>query len=340
MSATLVLPLRVPPKDSAMPPTTSPRTPLLRAFQWLFFPLSLVTGITVMGVAMAHGAPVALLATAIPLFFLVLIGVVERLLPYERDWNRARGDVGADLSSLVIVALGVESIFKAVGPVAVIWILTMLHLPKDFSVFPRTAPFWVQCAIVIVFIDFVKYWFHRMGHETRFWWPLHSVHHAVKRVHMLNGFRIHPIYHTLTYILGYFPCILLGAPAETLFVHTVILGIVGGFQHCNIDLRYGVLNYVFSTNEIHRWHHSTKVSEGNKNYGAIFSFFDVLFGTYHNVPGRAPAVIGMVHEEGYPLHSYLGQLAIPFTYGRRVKNAHIDDLEPLDRGGRAETPAR
>ncbi len=307
-----------------------PRSPWVNAFQWLFFPVSLFGGATVMGIALAHGVPAAPLAMAIPLFFLIAIAIVERRLPYEPDWNRARGDITADLASLVTVAFGVETLFKVAGPVAVVGILSLLKLPADFNVFPRNAPFWVQCAIVIGFIDFVKYWFHRMGHETRFWWPLHSVHHAVKRVHMLNGFRIHPLYHTLTYVLGYFPCILLGAPAETLFVHTVILGIVGGFQHCNIDLRYGVLNYIFSTNEIHRWHHSTRVAEGNKNYGAIFSFFDVIFGTYYNVPGKAPAVIGMVHEDGYPLHSYWEQLAIPFTYRRRVKNADVDHVVEAD----------
>jgi sterol desaturase/sphingolipid hydroxylase (fatty acid hydroxylase superfamily) len=294
--------------------------PFVTAFQWLFFPVSLVSGLAAMGFALGRGTAVAAqLALGIPIFFMVLIAIAERLLPWDASWNRSRGDVLADLLSLGTVAFGLETLFKVGGPVAVIWILAKLDLPATWTAFPRHWPFWAQCLVVIGFIEFVKYWFHRMGHETKFWWPLHSVHHAVKRVYLLNGFRIHPLYHLLTYILGYFPCILLGAPPETLLVHTAALGIVGAFQHANVHLKFGFLNYVFSTNEIHRWHHSTRVEEGNKNYGAILSIFDVIFGSYYNVPGKSPEVIGMVHEEGYPIHDYFAQLAIPFTYRRRVK---------------------
>lgn len=282
-------------------------------FQWLFFPVSLVAGVAAIGCALHYQVAPATAAMAIPIFFLVLLALCERILPYEPDWNRGRGDLAADLMSIGLVALGLENVLR----VCSVWALSAL--PAAWHVFPRHAPFWAQCALVIGFIELVKYWFHRMGHESKLWWPLHSVHHAVERVYLLNGFRIHPLYHLLTYLLGYLPCILLGAPPETLLVHTVILGICGGFQHCNVDLRFGLLNYVFSTNEIHRWHHSTRLSEGNRNYGAILSIFDVLFGTWYNVPGSRPARIGMADEEGYPMHDYLRQLLVPFT--RTTKRA-------------------
>lgn len=291
----------------------------VKPFQWLLFPASYVVGLGAIFYAIAHGLPAEPLALGIPLVLMVFLAIFERILPYDADWNRARGDVKADVLSIVTVAFGLETIFKVVGPLAVIAILARLHLPADWHVFPRHWPLWAQAALVIGCIEFVKYWFHRLGHENALWWQLHSVHHAVKRVYLLNGFRIHPLYHLLTYVLGYFPCILLGAPAETLMVHTVALGIAGSFQHCNVDLRYGILNYVFSTNEIHRWHHANNTREGNKNYGAILSIFDVVFGTYSNVPGEAPKVIGMVHEEGYPMNSYPKQLLVPFFYKRWVK---------------------
>jgi ornithine lipid hydroxylase len=295
------------------------RAPWVTAFQWLFFPVSLVAGVAAFGVVLAKHGPAVQAAMAIPLVVMVALFVAERRLPWDPAWNASHGDVGADLLSIATVAFGVESLFKVAGPLAVIWILSQLGLPAGWHVFPTHWPFWAQCALVIGFIELVKYWFHRLGHESKAWWPLHSVHHAVKRVYLLNGFRIHPLYHILTYVLGYFPCILLGAPTETLLVHTVNLGICGGFQHCNVDLKYGVLSKIFSTNEIHRWHHSTLLAEGNRNYGAILSIFDVIFGTWYHVPGASPARIGMVQEEGYPFNSYLAQLAIPFTYRKRVK---------------------
>lgn len=291
----------------------------VKPFQWLFFPLSYVIGITIIGYALAHHLPAEPIAMAIPLTLMAIIAVFERILPFDPEWNRSRGDVKADLLSILTVPFILETIFKVAGPVAVVWTLARFGRSPDWHAFPRHWPFWAQCALVVGFIEFVKYWFHRLGHESPFWWRLHSVHHAVKRVYLLNGFRIHPLYHLLTYLLGYFPCILLGAPSETLMVHTVLLGIAGSFQHCNIHLKLGALNYVFSTNEIHRWHHSNDVREGNKNYGAILSVFDVLFGTYYNVPNAAPRTIGMVHEEGYPIHSYPKQLLVPFFYKRWVR---------------------
>ena len=291
----------------------------ITAFQWLLFPASLLGGIAAMGYALHNHLAPEQAATAIPVFFMILLGLVERWLPWDPSWNQSQGDVKADLQSLVVAAFGLETLFKVAGPVAVIWVLSQFNLPPDWHVFPLQWPFWAQCVLVIGVIEIVKYWFHRMGHESPFWWPLHSIHHAVHRVYLLNGFRIHPLYHVMTYVLGYFPCIVLGAPPETLLMHTVILGICGSFQHCNVHLKFGVLNYIFSTNEIHRWHHSTRLEEGNKNYGAIFSIWDVVFGTYFNRPGQSPAVIGMVKERGYPINSYWKQLLIPFMYRRWVK---------------------
>jgi sterol desaturase/sphingolipid hydroxylase (fatty acid hydroxylase superfamily) len=293
-----------------------------RAFQWAFFPVTLVAGLGAMAFVLEHGLSADAAAVGIPLVVFALIAIFERVLPWNPDWNRSRGDVGADVASLGIVALGVESVLKVAGPAAAVLVVarfSSFSLPAGARLFARHLPFWAQCALVVGFIELVKYWFHRLGHESPFWWPLHSVHHAVKRVYVLNGFRIHPLYHGMTYLLGYFPCILLGAPVETLLVHNVILGICGAFQHCNIDLKYGPLNYVFSTNEIHRWHHSTLKREGNRNYGACLSIFDVVFGTYFNAPGRSPEVIGMFAEEGYPMNSYWRQLAVPFMYRRWVK---------------------
>lgn len=302
-------------------PTIDNTSRWVQAFQWLFFPVSLASGIAAMAYALSQHIAPEQVAMAIPVSCLVLLAIGERMLPYNPDWNRSQGDVTADLLSLGMVALGLETLFKTAGPAAAVWLLAQLGLPADWHVFPRHWPFWAQCALVIGVIEIVKYWFHRIGHEVDFWWPLHSVHHAVKRVYLLNGFRIHPLYHLLTYVLGYFPCILLGAPSETLLMHTVILGICGGFQHCNMRLKFGWLNYLFSTNEIHRWHHSTRLEEGNKNYGAIFSLWDVVFGSYYNRPDEAPATIGMVKETGYPMNSYWKQLLVPFMYRRWVKSS-------------------
>ncbi len=279
-----------------------------------FFPVSLALGIVAMSFILKYQLPPELGTLGIPVLSIILIAIAERILPFDASWNKPMGDIPADLSSLAVVAFGLEPIFKAIGPGLVVMVLSWMSLPPTWHIFPVQWPFWAQCLLVILFIELVKYWFHRINHENPYWWRLHSVHHAVKRLYWLNGFRIHPVYHVLTYLLGYFPCILAGAPPETLMMHVVVLGICGGFQHCNIQLNHGIFNYIFSTNEMHRWHHSPDLAEGNKNYGAILIIYDLIFGTWYNVPGKSPVIIGFSDEEYYPRNNYWAQLLIPFWW--------------------------
>jgi sterol desaturase/sphingolipid hydroxylase (fatty acid hydroxylase superfamily) len=53
----------------------------------------------------------------------------------------------------------------------------------------------------------------------------------------------------------------------------------GIFQHANVQLRLGPLNWFFSMAELHRWHHSRTVEEANHNYGQTISVWDWVFGT-------------------------------------------------------------
>ena len=167
-------------------------------------------------------------------------------------------------------------------------------------------------ALLVLLADLAKYWFHRFGHEHPLGWRLHSVHHATKRVYWLNGFRIHPLYHIINFLLAVLPWLCLGASVEAVALHTVILAISAAFQHANVELRHGWLNTVFNTNELHRWHHSRRLDEANANYGAVLVLWDHLFGTYRpRTPGQ-PAEMGLENEAGYPMNSYFQQLLVPF----------------------------
>ena len=137
-------------------------------------------------------------------------------------------------------------------------------------------------------------------------------------MHLLNGFRIHPLYHLCTFLLGVVPCYLIGASEEALIINSVILAIGGSIQHCNIKLRYGWLNYIFNTNELHRWHHSKNISEGNTNYGAVLIVYDVLFGTHYYRPDAEPLELGISDEERYPMNNYWKQLLIPFRWKSQI----------------------
>ena len=286
-----------------------------QAVSWALFPVTLVAGVGAALFIIERELPIEWAALGIPLAVLALVAVFERIMPFEKTWNSGQGDTGADVSSLVIVAGGLETLIAALYPALAALIYIKLDAAEfTGSRFPSDWPLLAQVVLLVLLSDLAKYWFHRFGHETDLGWRLHSVHHSVKRVYWLNGFRIHPLYHVINFVIAIFPWVALGAPAEAVAMYTVVLAISAAFQHANIDLRHGFLNYIFNTNELHRWHHSRRLDEANANYGAIVLVWDLLFGSYRPRSEGAPAELGMVVEDGYPMNSYFKQLLVPFFW--------------------------
>jgi sterol desaturase/sphingolipid hydroxylase (fatty acid hydroxylase superfamily) len=62
-----------------------------------------------------------------------------------------------------------------------------------------------------------------------------------------------------------------------------------------VRLNYGPLRYVPVSPEFHHWHHSSEHEARDKNFGGIFAFFDLLFGSVHLPKGRKAKVFGVDH---------------------------------------------
>lgn len=291
---------------------------LIRLFEWGFFPLLAIYGIGMMALFIdtPYAAPASVL---ISVSILAITFVAERLHPLAPEWNRNRGDLQPDIASILIVGVGLESLLKVLGPVLATLVFLALDLPAAFRAFPADMPFWLEVTTVVLIVEFAKYWFHRISHNNDLLWPLHSVHHSVKRMHMLNGFRIHPLYHFVTFLLGVVPCHLLGASEQALIMNAVILALGGAIQHCNVKLQFGWLNYIFNTNELHRWHHSLVLEEANHNYGAVLIIYDVMFGTHYYRRDELPNELGILYENNYPMNNYWKQLVVPFRWKQWVR---------------------
>ena len=94
---------------------------------------------------------------------------------------------------------------------------------------------------------------------------------------------------------------------------------IGLFQHANIDIRLGPLNYVFSAAPVHRWHHSRSREEADHNYGDNFIFWDVVFGTYYRPREREVEALGIAGLDAFP-KSYVAQLLAPLRW-RSIEEA-------------------
>jgi len=78
----------------------------------------------------------------------------------------------------------------------------------------------------------------------------------------------------------------LGLSRVQCVAYPAVQGMHGQVQHSNIERRSGALDHVFSTPDLHRWHHSTVYEKGDTNDGAVTSLWDKVFGTFFRPEDR------------------------------------------------------
>jgi sterol desaturase/sphingolipid hydroxylase (fatty acid hydroxylase superfamily) len=168
-------------------------------------------------------------------------------------------------------------------------------------------PLPLQAALVIVAMDFVQYWLHRLFH-TEWLWPFHAIHHSAEDLDWSATYRIHPV-NLAIYGAGAIAIIHLAGFSSVAFL---IVGpfnlVVGALVHANLNWTFGPLRFVFASPVYHRWHHVRDPALHNKNFAPTFPIFDLIFGTYHMPKGELPSGYGV---EGVPPHFFL-QLLWPF----------------------------
>jgi sterol desaturase/sphingolipid hydroxylase (fatty acid hydroxylase superfamily) len=253
----------------------------------------------------------------VPPAFLALCALfyaLERWRPFTRAWWPTRADVRVDLPLLLLagpVGVGI------VTPLVVV-LSGALSRMLGAGLWPTHWPLVAQAVLALFVGDFVRYWFHRAEHHWLPLWRIHATHHSAERIYFLNGPRLHPLEVALSGILQTAPLVALGAGEDALGLQLLLTLAIGRFQHCNLALSLGPLDYVFSAPEPHRWHHSRTLAEANSNYGSNLIVWDIVFGTFLLPAGRTPpADIGIAALPAFP-SGYLDQLASPFRW-RRVK---------------------
>ena len=80
----------------------------------------------------------------------------------------------------------------------------------------------------------------------------------------------------------------LGTSKDVLALTAVAVVVADAFQHANIAIRLGPLSWIYSIGNLHRWHHSRDRHEDDANYGNVYIFWDVVFGTRYLPGDREP----------------------------------------------------
>jgi sterol desaturase/sphingolipid hydroxylase (fatty acid hydroxylase superfamily) len=289
-------------------------------FQWSVFPAVLAGSVWASVLLMDRGWEPALAILGPQLLALASIALLERVHPLHRSWLHSKGDLSVDVRH----ALTIGSSLALAGPITLamgVAIAGWLSERFGMGLWPDAWPLLAQLGAALVVGELPQYWVHRLEHERPWLWRFHALHHSAPRLYWLNAARFHPIDILMNYVPSYLLLIALGCSPSILALFGLVSAVHGNFQHANLQLRCGPLNWLFSMAELHRWHHSTLLDESNTNYGQQMIVWDVVFGTRFLPKGRRPPEeIGLTGGlSAFPM-TYLAQLASPFRW-RRIEEA-------------------
>ncbi len=136
--------------------------------------------------------------------------------------------------------------------------------------------------LALLIPDILWYWVHRLSHEGRgrsgqWMWKMHLAHHLPQQVYLL----MHAVAHPLNTIIE---CVILPCRCSCW----------GSPPRCCLWPAWW-----WGCRELHRYHHSADPPEA-KNYAAVVTLWDLLFGTFYYRPGVVAQRLGLEHPAQHP----------------------------------------
>ncbi len=157
------------------------------------------------------------------------------------------------------------------------WIPPMLE-----RVFPALLGHAVLTFVIYaIILDFADYWRHRVSHMVRWWWALHSVHHAQRQMTFWSDDRNHVLDDFIAFVWFGVIALAIGVPPMQFPLLVLVLRFVESLSHANARVSFGVVGErLLVSPRFHRAHHGV-LAFGRRscNYGAVLPWWDMLFGT-------------------------------------------------------------
>jgi sterol desaturase/sphingolipid hydroxylase (fatty acid hydroxylase superfamily) len=212
--------------------------------------------------------------------------ILERLFPYKKR------RFGKDnlLTCIYFVFSSKIAIFTLVVVPLIQSVYTKYNLPS-LGLSETLHPV-LYILITLLAITFVDYWAHRWLHTSLLLWHIHKIHHAPAHLNWATRYHEHfamqilhaPLWTVVSLFLGTEMFI---APMGIFFFTIDFL------QHSNVSFNFRFLNYILSTPQVHRFHHSSNPAHFDHNFGGTLIIWDILFGTYYFDPKNPPKEYGL-----------------------------------------------
>jgi len=215
---------------------------------------------------------------------LLLFWIIEGAIPlFPLHYKKSKGRHAVVNIGFTVIHLVIHTLLAAV------FILT-----SDWC---KSAGFglvyWLNSSVLgavitsVLVLDFTGGWLiHFIEHKVKFLWHYHVIHHADNNVDVTTGLRHHPgesVFRGVFTILGIFVS---GAPMYAVMIFQTILVLSTAFTHANIGMPRWLDNatsFIFVSPNMHKVHHHWKQPYTDSNYGAIFSLWDRLLGTFRKL---------------------------------------------------------
>ncbi|MEM7151936.1 MAG: sterol desaturase family protein [Myxococcota bacterium] len=300
---------RSPASTKEAQPVGSGDGPLTRAFAVAAYPVLLTVAIGG-GALLVHAeVPKARVLLASFSFMIVSGLLLEWVLPYSRE----RDTKPSSAIEVVNSVINVVANSRLFGPLVTLGAMRLaVALTGQSGLMPAEwfGPWWMQAIVAYLLMDLSRYFIHRAQHRIPALWAFHKVHHGVQKMRTFNIQFSHPLDYALRNVLTFGLPVLLGLSEEAIVLSHVMQHAIGIPSHYNVRLRFGVLNTIFATCRIHRWHHALDLKDGgDANFSNGLVIWDRLFGTFHHPNDRqGPDEMGI--DEG-PARSLLATVARP-----------------------------
>jgi len=179
-------------------------------------------------------------------------------------------------------------------------------------------PAW-KALLSFLLLDLFVYFWHRASHSFDSLWMFHKVHHNDPYLNVSTAFRIHIAELLFLTVLKMTYIMMLGVDQTMVLTYEALMTVFIMFHHTNISFNGEKhLGLVIIAPYLHRAHHSTERKEHDTNYGAVFSIWDRLFGTFAELE---PLEIGIKNSSP---QTFFGLIKLGFAPENPVPEHELD----------------
>jgi sterol desaturase/sphingolipid hydroxylase (fatty acid hydroxylase superfamily) len=163
----------------------------------------------------------------------------------------------------------------------------------QFAIFDIGYVWW---AFVLCFFleDLCYYWFHRISHESRWFWASHVVHHSSQHYNLSTALRQTWTGSLSGSFLFWLPLVFIGFPPPMVAFFSGISLVYQFWIHTEAIKRMGPLEWVINTPSHHRVHHATNPRYLDANYAGVLIIWDRIFGSFVEEREDDPPTYGIV----------------------------------------------